>query len=70
MESPASGGPPRPKLVGFGSGFEDKPLIPENGYITLPTTPGLGMDLDVDKLRAHGYQQFPNRNFRMPVDEP
>lgn len=30
--------------------FALKPLVPENGSIALPTTPGLGLDLDPDKI--------------------
>ncbi len=30
--------------------FSRHPLVPENGSIALPTVPGLGLDLDVDKV--------------------
>ena len=46
------------------------PLLQQDGYVTLPTTPGLGIDLDEDALRAHAYQQFKDRSIRFPADEP
>jgi L-alanine-DL-glutamate epimerase-like enolase superfamily enzyme len=51
----------------FGSGFEDlvkgipKPLI-DKGYITVPNTPGLGIELDEEVLRSrlrNGEEIFP-----------
>jgi galactonate dehydratase len=39
-------------------------LKPENGYITLPTKPGLGIDLDESALARFPYQEFPNRALR------
>ena len=46
------------------------PLLQQDGYVQLPTTPGLGIDLDEDALRAHGYEHFPKRNIRQYGDEP
>lgn len=46
------------------------PLLQQGGYVPLPTTPGLGIDLDVEALRAHGYQQFRARSIRQYADEP
>jgi galactonate dehydratase len=34
------------------------PLKVENGFLELPTTPGLGIDIDMDKLKAHPYKEF------------
>lgn len=45
------------------------PLVARNGYVELPTTPGLGVDLDEDALAAYPYREFPNRNLRRPADE-
>lgn len=45
------------------------PLVPVNGMIALPTTPGLGVEIDEDALARYAYQEFPNRNLRRPVDE-
>lgn len=45
------------------------PLVAEDGYVTLPTTPGLGIDLDEDALARHAYREFPLRTIRQPADE-
>lgn len=39
-----------------------RPLTPENGYITLPTTPGLGIEMDEDAIRVQ--RPDPNRPLR------
>ena len=54
----------------LGKRIAKPPLLQEGGYVTLPTTPGLGMDLDEDALRAHAYEHFPKRNIRQYADEP
>ncbi|MCC7372676.1 MAG: mandelate racemase/muconate lactonizing enzyme family protein [Chloroflexi bacterium] len=46
------------------------PLLQEGGYVPLPKTPGLGIDLDEDALRAHAYERFPMRGIRQYRDEP
>jgi galactonate dehydratase len=46
------------------------PMLQQGGYIPLPTTPGLGIDLDEDALRAYAYQHFPRRGIRQYADEP
>jgi len=53
----------------LGREIADAPLIAEGGYITLPTTPGLGLDLDEAALARHTYQRFPPRAIRQPADE-
>jgi L-alanine-DL-glutamate epimerase-like enolase superfamily enzyme len=45
------------------------PLKAENGYIQLPTGPGLGIDLDEAALRRYPYQAFPTRNLPRFHDE-
>jgi galactonate dehydratase len=40
-----------------------------DGYIRLPTTPGLGIDLDEAALARYPYQQFPERKLRRPHEE-
>jgi galactonate dehydratase len=45
------------------------PLEPENGYIALPTAPGLGIEIDEAALARHPYRQFPLRSLAMPADE-
>jgi galactonate dehydratase len=44
-------------------------LAPEQGYITLPTAPGLGVHPDEAALAAHGYRQFPARHVRQYDEE-
>ena len=41
----------------------------ENGYIALPATPGLGIDLDEDALAEYPFRRFPGRKLRHPRDE-
>jgi hypothetical protein len=50
----------------------------KDGWIELPTRPGLGIDIDVARLRKHPYrsyeprglrhywQEFPRKNYRIP----
>jgi galactonate dehydratase len=45
------------------------PFRVENGFIALPTTPGLGIDLDEDALARHPYRDRPLRPLRRPADE-
>ena len=45
------------------------PLKAENGYIQLPTGPGLGIDLDEAALERYPYQAFPKRNLPRFDDE-
>ncbi|MEX1018835.1 MAG: mandelate racemase/muconate lactonizing enzyme family protein [Litorilinea sp.] len=45
------------------------PLVAKDGYVDLPTAPGLGVDLDEEKLAAYPYREFPNRNLRTPAEE-
>jgi len=52
-----------------GAAIARPPLVAHDGYITLPTTPGLGLDLDEAALLAHGYREFPTRAIRHPGDE-
>jgi len=41
----------------------------KDSYITLPDTPGLGIDLDEAALASRPYQQFKDRSFPFPTDE-
>ena len=45
------------------------PFRVENGYITIPTTPGLGIDLDEEALSGYPFRRFPGRTLRHPRDE-
>ena len=53
----------------MGKRIAKPPLLQQGSYVPLPTTPGLGIELDEDALRAHAYQQFKTRNIRHPADE-
>ena len=44
-------------------------LVADQGYVTLPTTPGLGLDIDEAALARYPYQEFRARTIRHPGDE-
>jgi galactonate dehydratase len=44
-------------------------LKPVNGYIPLPTEPGLGLDIDEAMLANYPYKQFPLRKLPFPEDD-
>ena len=44
-------------------------LSVKDGWIDLPTAPGLGIDIDVSKLRAHPHQEVTHRGFRQYWEE-
>jgi galactonate dehydratase len=51
---------------------DDKAITPfkvENGYIKLPTAPGLGMELNEEALERYQYRQFPKRQIRQYREE-
>ncbi len=48
----------------LGRDIATTPFKVENGYINLPETPGLGIDLDEESLAKYPYQEFPKRNIR------
>jgi galactonate dehydratase len=45
------------------------PFVVDNGYITLPTGPGLGLELDEAAMARHPYREFPLRSLRQADDE-
>jgi galactonate dehydratase len=45
------------------------PLLPTDGMITLPTAPGLGVEIDEAALAHYAYREFPDRTLRHPADE-
>lgn len=45
------------------------PLVPVNGVITLPSAPGLGVEINEEALARYAYKEFPKRNLRGPADE-
>ena len=53
----------------FGSVVTSNPLLPVNGYIDLPTGPGLGLDVIEDVVRSRPAQIYPARTFRMSEDD-
>ncbi|MBV6306925.1 mandelate racemase/muconate lactonizing enzyme family protein [Candidimonas humi] len=53
----------------FGHVVTRNPLVPVNGYITLPQEPGLGLDVIEEAVRARPGQEYPARTFRMSEDE-
>ena len=56
-------------LEEFGKDICYKPFAVENGYIKLPETPGLGIDIDEDSLTKYPYKQFPPRSLRQFYEE-
>jgi galactonate dehydratase len=44
-------------------------LVVQDGWIDLPTAPGLGVDIDVAKLRAHPHVEATPRTFRQYWEE-
>lgn len=56
-------------FAAIGAQLTNRPFVVENGYITLPTAPGLGLELDEAALAQHPYRQFPLRKLRQPGEE-
>ena len=59
-------------FVNFGRICRDiatQPLIVKDGWIDLPTSPGLGIDIDVDKLRACPHQEVSRHGLRQYWEE-
>jgi galactonate dehydratase len=44
-------------------------LVRDGGWIDLPTAPGLGIDIDVAKLRAHPHREASHHGFRSYTEE-
>jgi galactonate dehydratase len=57
-------------FVDFCDKISPNQLKPKNGYIDLPTAPGLGVDVDEEALKQHPAKVYPARNLRHPKDEP
>jgi len=57
-------------FVDFVDKISPNQLKPKNGYIELPTAPGLGVDVDEEALMQHPGKVYPARNLRYPKDEP
>ena len=56
-------------FVEFCDKISHNQLKPKNGYIDLPTAPGLGIDIDEEALKQHPAKVYPARNLRHPSDE-
>ena len=48
----------------FGTVVARNPLVPVDGYLTLPEGPGLGLDIVEEAVRARPWQSYPARRFR------
>jgi galactonate dehydratase len=56
-------------LEAFGRTIAEQPFEVVNGYITIPDTPGLGIELNEAALAQHPYQPFPARSPRQYHEE-
>ena len=56
-------------LEAFGEDIAVNPFEVVNGYIQVPSAPGLGIELDEEALAKYPYQQFPARSPRQYYDE-
>lgn len=56
-------------FVEFGDRICRNQLKPVNGYIELPTAPGLGLDMDEEALARNPGKAYPTRKLRTPADE-
>ena len=57
-------------FVDFCDKISPNQLKPKNGYIELPTAPGLGVDVDEEALKRHPGKVYEGRKLRQPEDEP
>jgi galactonate dehydratase len=53
----------------FGTVITNNPLVPVNGYITLPDGPGLGLDINEKAIRDRPFKPYSARTFRMNEDD-
>ena len=56
-------------LEEFGREIAAKPFEVTDGYIPIPDSPGLGIELDEEALARHPYRQFPARSPRQYHEE-
>ena len=56
-------------FVEFCDKISPNQLKPKNGYIELPTAPGLGVDVDEEALKKFPAKVYPARKLRTPADE-
>lgn len=57
-------------FVDFCDKISPNQLKPRNGYIELPTAPGLGVDVDEEALGKYPGKVYTGRKLRHPEDEP
>jgi galactonate dehydratase len=57
-------------FVEFCDKISPNQLKPRNGYIELPTAPGLGVDVDEEALGKYPGKVYTGRKLRHPADEP
>lgn len=57
-------------FVEFCDKISPNQLKPRNGYIDLPTAPGLGVEVDEEALKQHPGKLYAGRKLRHPEDEP
>lgn len=57
-------------FVDFCDKISPNQLKPKNGYIDLPTAPGLGIDVDEEALKKYPGKLYTGRKLRHPEDEP
>lgn len=57
-------------FVEFCDRISPNQLKPKNGYIELPTAPGLGVDVDEEALKHFPAKPYATRTLRRPGDEP
>jgi galactonate dehydratase len=57
-------------FVEFCDKISPNQLKPTNGHIALPTTPGLGVDVDEEALKKYPGKTYTSRKLRHPEDEP
>jgi galactonate dehydratase len=57
-------------FVEFCDRISPNQLKPRNGYIELPTAPGLGVDVDEEALKRFPAKAYTTRTLRQPGDEP
>lgn len=54
------------ELASLGEGLLRNPFVIEDGHIAVPQGPGLGIDVDVEAVRARGFQDWDNPVFEAP----
>jgi galactonate dehydratase len=52
-----------------GNAISINPITVGDGYIPLPTAPGLGLDLDEAAIAQYPYREFPRRHLRQFDEE-